>query len=301
MKRLVLKTLFLTALLAVCLHFMELLFNHFVPKDISVKRYWIFQKNETYDFAVLGSSKVENCIDVMTLQQKSGKKGINLGVGGIRYNECYIILNKFLAKNKVKELFVEVNVYAFDHRSTSAVFHPYYFIPYRNDSVIAPIIKNHITSEEWWRWELIPFAAYVEYNSLIGYSNILNLMRNRAPLFDSTGSHLLPAQPFAGINKDVDFGIEQREVAYLDLIVETARKHNLRIQFFTTPDYAYDFPHRATIQRFINEKAEGHKIPYFSFETWPLRSQQKYFRDYTHFNAEGALLFSSALADSLFK
>ncbi len=299
--KLFLKGAFILGLILLIFIPLEYIYDRVVVKDISEKRYWIYNQHDTFDFAVLGSSRAQNCVDIATLESSGKKKGINLGVSGVRCNECYIILKKFLEKNTIKQLFMEVNVHAFDHRSTSATFYPYYYIPYMADKEIAEAVEKNVSKKEWLCWKYIPFTPYIEYSTLVGPQNIWNVFRHKIGEFDENGTVLLAPAPFQSTHKMVNYKIEKAEVADLLKIIKLARKYKLEIAMFTSPDLEYNFPNRSRIEKFIEKIAIDNGITYYSFQHLKIKSHKEYFADQTHLNGVGAKLFSSSLADSVFR
>ena len=98
--------------------------------------------------------------------------------------------------------------------------------------------------------------------------------------------------------------IDAKDMAYLEKIISYCRSKNIRILFYSAPEYAKSFAlqgNRDKLFKEIKQLAAKNSITYYNFETPSVKLCNDYtlFKDNTHLNIKGSLLFSKQFADSL--
>ena len=138
--------LLVTIYLLICFPLSILYENYFKNNlDLSLKPNWILaKKNQHFDFAVLGSSRVINLVDVQAIEQKNKNQGINLGSSGTGLPETFLLLNQFLKNgNTIDTLFLEINPNLLNaEMSFSLPFHPYHYFQFIHQLEVAEVYNQ---------------------------------------------------------------------------------------------------------------------------------------------------------------
>jgi hypothetical protein len=214
----------------------------------SNKRAWsLTKKNQKYDYVVLGNSRAYSSFDITLLNEKLGKKGINLGAPGSGFVDNYLTLHLFLQnQNKIKELYLQVDIYSLDSRAfLSNAFHKYHFIQYWDDPVVQGTLADFSSVREVKVFTVFPEFRYVKFNKYFSFKEILRRYLNkdkRASPFDATNGGRLEtgfiktlsaAKNFSG--KDV--AIDKKDLFYLKKIFELCRANDISIVAFKAPEF----------------------------------------------------------------
>jgi len=282
---------------------LEHIYDRKVINDDFVKPFWIFKhQNQSFDFAVLGSSQAQCNVNIFTMEQKLKQKGINLGIGGAAFSEQYLVLRTFLKTNKIYHLLLCVDIYGLDTSKYDYPFHEYNYLPFIDDEDIYKFIKDYCGYKAY-IWKYIPFFKYAEFNSQIGLKNFLNLyFENKR--FDAKGSFLLNKRLIADNLQlsDTYYEIHNARIKYLINIIELAKQNNIKVTFFRTPQFyiAYDYsPGYKEVFEFYQQMAKKYNLAYLEFDDYSINKNENYYVDFDHFNSKGAENFSNLLAKTL--
>src|ERR1700741_4751314 len=131
------------------------------------KQNWILKKSGLkFDYAVLGSSRVNTMIDIKSLDKNFEKKGINIGNTGAGYAENYIILSEFIEKNKINTLILNTDEFSFNSvKAWKHPFHEFEFLPLF--SKYDAVFYDYTPMWKFYLWKIIPLTKYLEYNDHI--------------------------------------------------------------------------------------------------------------------------------------
>ncbi len=310
MKKLGINILLLAILYILICYPLSILFSNYFNNnmDVSLKPNWILaKKNQHFDFAVLGSSRVINLVDIQKIEQKNKNEGINLGSSGTGLPESYLLLNQFLKNgNTIDTLFLEINPNGLNaEMSFSLPFHPYFYFQFMNQQEVAEVYKDCVPDIKYYLWRYIPMAKYFEYNN---FFPLMSVLKNDKPEllndFDKAdGSELLKGNKFVGFVKleEKQMVVNKIDKKYLLKIIELAKQKSIPLIAYTAPELKeidkYEFG-REQVYGEINHLFEGEKIPYHNFAS--AVSDTLYFTDYLHLNEKGINSFSTIMADSLF-
>jgi hypothetical protein len=299
--------LFAAGMIAI-LFFMERLFDHFARADFNSKPTWILSKEGgNYGFAILGSSKGYVTVDCGILERQLGISGINLSMNGCSVAEQYLVLDAFLKRNSVRNLLFEVDMFGLDSTSFTYPFHDYLYLPFISDSTV----HKHLLDYFGWKvhaWEYIPFYKYAEYNTEIGTRNLVHFFTHRKPNFDQYGSELIDSSfnPFllkAPHNQIETYHVSAGRENYFKEILSLARRNNIRIILFTSPEYDYRFQfetNRAEMTKYYTRVADSLGTVYLNFDNdTELCGNRDLFKDYAHLNKNGARIFSAKFGELL--
>lgn len=259
-------------------------FEHAPPRNKT--QYLLKLKNEKIDYIFLGSSRVENHIVTRLVEEKTGKKALNFGVQGGRLDDVSLMI-KVLINNKIKteKLFIQVDyLYNFENPSTIVGTES---LPYiRSNKIICEHRKenydyNYNYYVPFYRYGLNDYKLGFRefFNSLIGKKSKVNLTDGFEPIsknFSNKGSSL--PETILKSNKNIE---------EINLI---CKQNKIEIVYFCAP-----FCNEMKNINFIDKlKKKIPKLVDFSREI----NDNKYFKDCSHLNEKGAILFTDKLIDS---
>lgn len=263
------------------------------------KQSWILNKtDEKYDYAVLGSSRVLNMVDIRSLDSAYGKKGINLGTSGTCYAENYILFSEFISKNQVSTLILNVDEYSFNsEKSFSYPFHEYEFLNLSDK--YDEVFKDYIPGWKYYAWKVLPILKYSEYN----HQYRLDYFPQEA-LNTTLGSELLAdssAHDNNIENKTSQSEMSQTDQKYFLKIIGLCDTKNINIILITTPLYTPANQARSVkpFLSYVNSISRSKNIPYYSFENLINSTDLRYFNDNTHTGSKGSIEYSKNLGTRL--
>jgi hypothetical protein len=262
------------------------------------KQNWILnKKNLKLDYAVLGASRVFNMIDIKSLDNAYGKKGINIGSSGSCYAENYVILDEFLSKNSISTLILNVDEFNFNSaNSFSYPFHDYEFLPlfkkYKN------VFEDFIPEWKFYLWNIIPISKYAEYNDqftlrAVSSGNWNETMGTELLFNDGRENNLLMHKKRTPEIKDID-------QKYFLNILQLCTKNKINVLLITTPVF-HDLkkPENMFFRHYIDSLSTTENIPYYDYRGLIDAGNRKYFKDDSHTNSEGSIEYSINLGKKL--
>jgi len=281
-------------------------------QDQSKKNWTLMRKGDTLDYATIGSSRVFHMIDVPLLNTLLEKKGMNIGTSGSSYSDNYALLVKYLERNKIQSLLLNVDELCF-HSSTAYTypFKDYEFMPYFFEDTINEVYKDNVPKWKYYLWTGLPLSRYIEFNEHYELGSTLWL-HSKMPVckFDTTaGTELLYNMKYKQfLQKDTlplaknMLNIEHRDEIYFHKIVSLCKSKGINVVLITTPLYSkgiYAPSNRLKFQAYIQRLALEEQLPYINFYEVKGLQNIRYFRDMTHTNIEGTRLYTRYLASEL--
>lgn len=317
MKTFFYKLFIFLGLLSLVLLGLEKYYDHYFTQHIDAcnKPLWILkQKNQEYDFAAIGSSRVFNMLDIVTLEKSTQLKGINLAASGSGFAENYLLLKQFSKNNSIRTLIVQVDLYSLDAKNAFGYpFHDYLYLNKMNEPDVDSIYRDNVKPSKYYMWKYIPFSKYMEFSNFFSLYKVLKGGYECSSSFlDTTGGSFLvngseAEEKEVKADKNATFKkrfIEQKDLNYLLKIISFAQSKKIKLLFYTAPEYAKSFAlqgNREAIFTTISALAQQNSIPYYNFDVASVALCQDFtnFKDNTHLNKKGSLLFSQQFGDSL--
>ncbi|MCW3077779.1 MAG: hypothetical protein JWO32_2388 [Bacteroidetes bacterium] len=281
--------------------------------NVCEKSDWILNhKNESFDFAVLGNSRVMHMVDISTIEKHTGKTGINLGIRGANFAENYLVLDQFLKKgNTIKNLAIEVNMHNLDSRKQLEYpFHDYNYVSYLKDTSVYNTFKDNVPYHKVLMWKFIPFIRYMEFSNRFSLYKIIKggFECKINPVFDLTkGSEIVNDKVFKDEKQSyVYWKINESDEKYLDKLIDFSLKNKIHLVFYSGPVYYKYQPFQLNYKNILEQvktKVMNKGISFINFCTMQnaLCQNQGDFNDNFHMNISGVSKFSPILADSLSK
>ncbi|MCD4691546.1 MAG: hypothetical protein K8R79_01420 [Calditrichales bacterium] len=111
------------------------------------KAQWLVNlKDKQFDYAVIGSSRVMNMVDINTIDDITTKTGVNLGLGGADYRFNYLSLYLLIEKNNsIEKLFIQVDPFEIYNNITYNVTmtDSYFFSYLKNEEIFDCLVDSH--------------------------------------------------------------------------------------------------------------------------------------------------------------
>ncbi len=269
------------------------------------------KKGQSYDFAVLGSSRALNNVSVPEIEYTLNVQGINLGLSGANYAENYMVLREFLNNgNKLGILYIQADIYGMDSPNAySYPFNDYNYVFLLGDDTVADVFKDHINPLKYYMWKYIPYAKYAEFSNKYSFYKYLKkgYICSADDWDKNSGSELLGQKKvneeelFKVKKVNYSYKVNTSDSLYLDKIISYCIKKNIQVRLFTAPEkkaFVNQQGNRNTVYTVINAVCLKNKIPscYTDFNSDEINL---HFRDNTHLDSTGTKIFSSFLAKKI--
>lgn len=259
------------------------------------KQHWILQqKNLSLDYAVLGSSRVFNVVDINAMDRSSGLNGINLGTSGGSYAENYIVLNEFLKQNHIKTLLLSADEFNFNIAAgVEYPFHDYEFLHLfsRYDS----IFKDYMPAWKYQMWKLVPAARFIEFNDQYTIRN-----KPDTALDHNKGSELLYHWGTTDMEYRRQTIINDIDRRYFFDLLKLCETNHIKVVLFSAPIFRMShLKPNAPIESFLDQVCSSKKLQRIQAEGLIDTDNKTLFLDYRHANAKGSKIFSSGLGKKL--
>ena len=272
---------------------LDAIFTSVYKKGDYNKEQWLYNKNnESYDYGVLGSSRVYTTLDIKTLNEQTGKKGINLGLDGSLVSSQSLMLEILLSHgNTFKEIFFQIDPYNVN-KDTISLFAQPRFLPFIKDE----LVFNHYRDfgVQWYVYRYVPYYRYAEFNFDWGPHNFLNhLAKVGKPDYDNAGGYFYSEYAFRGKKDRREYLFEMNaEYKYLNKVIDLCREHNIKLTLFTAPYASIDQTSKYTRNKEeFRELMKQKGVDYVDFG--PLYNQRfDYFVDEDHLNLDGVEVFT---------
>lgn len=269
-------------------------------------------KENNFDYAVLGSSRIYTGLNIVLLDSLKNLKGVNLGSDGASYAENYLILKQFFEnKNIIRKIFIGFDIYSLNSkRSYSIPLHKRYFINYWQDEDTRNTIKDYSTQTEIFSWYVFPFTRYLKFNfhfspyTLIKYFFVKKKILDKS-VFDSTnGSEFFDGEfkPSKYEYKIKTYNVEKLDLKYINKIISLCKKNNCNVSFVRPPQYSKinQFQNGTKqIEDIIKELSNENEISIYDFKYTYMANDSAFFRDNTHLNYKGVKQFTNIFSEIL--
>ncbi|MGK0186513.1 MAG: hypothetical protein ACI9R3_002296 [Verrucomicrobiales bacterium] len=128
---------------------------------------WIFGfKDQAFQFAVLGSSRTLNQVDVRTLEDAGIGRGINISNSGAGYAQNYLVLRRFFElNNRIDRLVLNFDRDCFESDvHFTDPFQEHAFLPFTGEKWVDEIFRDELRPSKYWLYRILPTSRYLEYN-----------------------------------------------------------------------------------------------------------------------------------------
>lgn len=262
---------------------------------------YLLQKKKNIDFIILGNSRAKHQINPALLTNLYNGNGFNAGingVGGIVYNN--ILLHLLLSKGlKPKTILLEADAYPYYTTKDEIVADeliPLY--PFINESeVLRKYIKENTGYEE--KFKLL-FHSY-RYNGMF-FRVLFNYIRQQSVTDNNGFEGLLGTFDTTGFKVPGDLSnpqlYSQLKLNTLVDIVQTCKANNIKLAVVFAPSYKNSLTLKKGNDMMIELLRKNGVTAVYDFsaiETIPELYSNNLWRNATHLNKDGAVIFSQKL------
>lgn len=259
-------------------------YENAIPRNKT--QYLLKLKNETIDYVFLGSSRVENHIVTKLVEEKTGKKALNLGVQGGRLDDVSLMI-KFLINNKVKteKVFIQVDyLYNFENPSTIVGTES---LPYiRSNKIIS---KHREPNPDFNLNYYIPFYRYGVNDFKLGFREFFNCVIGKRSKVNFADGFDPRNEKFSNKGANLPDRINNQN-KNIEEINSICKQNNIDVVYFCAP-FCNEMKNIYFLDKLKN------KLPNFIDFSRTIKSN-KYFKDCAHLNGKGAQVFTQKLIDS---
>jgi hypothetical protein len=272
-------------------------------------------ENSTYhDILFLGSSRIQNHIHPRIIDSLLHVNSYNLGVEKAQIDEFAVLLEAYLENhqtNPPKQVLLGVDYYVFKALKEETLKYPAQYLPYLDNKVMT----DAFTADGYYPllFKIFPFLLFTEYDDGRKMASVQGLLGRK--FYDVgmyKGAHVYDAKfvPVDVLDDKVQnkvkpkFQLAGKGKKSLLKIMEICQQKNIQLMFVYTPFFQNyidkKFDNEGVI-RALDSIAQSNKIPFLRHDTLAMNQEEKYFRDFTHMNRKGAIIYSQRVATDLMK
>lgn len=277
--------------------------------DLCDKARWILSLTDSsYQDAFIGSSRAYNMLDVNSYTAQTGRSAINLATSGSGFGENYLLLQRFLQQgNRLDRLIIQVDIYNLDaEKAYSYSFHEYKYLPWLQEDSVAQVVKDHVPAHKYFLWRYIPFTAYMEFNQHYDFYKTLRggFACEGGPFLAQSGSLLRKDADYKDFREKAAqaYSFNALDWTYFQRLVAFAQSQGIEVILYQAPEMADYLAHqvnRSALLQHYTDFAVAHQLAYYRFEDLALTRDRQYFRDFTHLNRAGSILFTEFLREKI--
>jgi hypothetical protein len=259
------------------------------------------------EIVINGSSRALVHYDPRIIQQVTGYSAYNLGMNGVLIDVQLAVLKSYLQRNSKPKIIIQ-NLESFTFKTTKPgeIYDPAAYLPYLKDEVLYSALRA--IDPAVWKWRHIPLYGYVVEDMTFTWA--WGLLGNfghmgRENYFQGFNPrHLRWTMDFdqfrtnIGVTGVVD-PIESSGVELVAELIRHSTEAGIRLILVYSPVYhemqALEKNRPAIFAEFERLAREG-GVEFWDYSQHSLTREKEYFYNSQHLNANGAHLFSQALA-----
>ena len=263
MKAFALKSILLIAVISVLLTFLDRFYTKYTlsHKNLCEKSDWILNhKDQKFDFAFIGNSRVINMVDINAFEKATNKSGINLGLIGANYSENYLVLDQFLKSgNSLKNLIIQIDMHNLNSsKELGYPFHNYNYMYLLKDTTVFNVFKDNNPTYKTMIWKHIPFTRYMEFSNKYVFYKILKggYECKTSDDFDSSKGSIVLNGPFdkkKHVSTYTYWTIKENDEKYLFKLIQLAIQNNIHVVFYSAPIYCNYLRYQLRYKEVLNE------------------------------------------------
>jgi len=191
------------------------------------------EKGKKLDYVFLGSSRVENTIMPLVIEEITGKNALNLGTQGAKLDDINIFLRLLISQEvEIERLFVQVD-YVYNNETSSDIVRSQSLPFIRSNSIINKYLKR--VDSNYSKNYYIPFYRYAANDYRLGFreffatsvkkKSTIDFEDGFVPVYGSTISNYALDLPSKILAKN-------RSVIEIDSL---CRVNNINVTYFCAP------------------------------------------------------------------
>ncbi|MEZ6126148.1 MAG: hypothetical protein R3C49_23715 [Planctomycetaceae bacterium] len=277
-------------------------FASIVDDDLTANRrnkyHWVCSRGgNTYDIALVGSSRVEMTVDPRLIDEALNTNSINIGVSGGGAGDQYLLTHHLLTQNRVGTVLYQIDYLTLASKFTYD-FKDYIWLSYTGEPEVREALIGHRGWMHCLAWKIFPFLRLMEFSSQYQLFQV----ENDGRYWDERKGGQQRDTPFAPESQDsfcvyrpVPLAIE-----YVRRTFDLCKKNRVRLILFQAPlpaslDNVSQFPECTAL---IEELAAEYGLEYWN-DSALYRNRSELFYDNHHLNSEGVRQFTAVLTARL--
>lgn len=260
------------------------------------------------DIVISGSSRALAHYDARIIEERTGLTAFNIGLNGSQTDMQLARLKTYLRHNKKPSLLIH-NLDVFSFQTThGGVYDPGQYVPYLEEPPIYTALAK--IDPDVWKARLLHLYGYAAED--LRFSWILGVMGFFG--WNPSEDHFLGFKPrysawtedferFKAMNPDgVRFEIEADGVKEMEELLRLCKEQGIKVILVYSPEYrelqALTTNRTKVFARF-DELSDRFGAPVWDYSGSPISTRRENFANSEHLNADGAMTFSTDLAENL--
>jgi hypothetical protein len=273
----------------------------FIGDSTSIVNGFYAEKKDDIDVLIMGSSNSFCTVDPIVLYDEYGIAAYDFGSSSQQMNMTYLYLKEALKKQSPKLVALEVNMLvgnSLDYENESALRWGLTDMPLSLDKVKTIYEATGGISADFFSYIFPIFRYHSRWNELskTDYTYFYSDKANYTKGYLETLSVYEETVYLDGYMSEGEAYVDERNIAYLDKIIELCRKNNIELLLFKSPRegwYKYETDAVRQIADERNIQFIDYNELYYNGEFYIDVTND--FRDYEHLNNYGASKVTSSL------
>lgn len=250
-------------------------------KPRSKFQYFRSLSHQHFDYAFLGSSRVDNSIVPSVIQNETGKTAVNLGIEASKPQDIFTMLQLLEAyRIETKTVYAQID-YIYNTNGNSNIL-AYEMMPFLRENEVTKAHFSFLANRDALYY--VPFYRYCQYDQKLGIREVFfNLISKKTSVADDFGFTPLHGQ-WTNWRDELPTAIATHN-GTIDSMRAWASTHRRELKFFCAP-----FDRRTKNQEFTGLlKAKLPDLLDYSKAV----PESSLFANYFHLNEEGACAFTA--------
>ena len=248
------------------------------------------------DVLILGSSRAEHHFVPNIINEGENYSVYNCGVGGEDLLFSGIQLKESLKRYKPKLVVVEVSpssLFMPDTEQKIKILLPYY---QRDSAIFNALTHNKIAEKIKFASSIYPYNSTIASLMLGVFKNNVDTFRGFSPKYGTIDTTGLLKTVYRGMPN----AFPQEKFTHMRHLLNTCQENDIKVVVVNSPVYVTTSNYDAISQQIKNissEYSNTHYIDYSKHDS--VYNKVAFFKDNTHLNYKGAVIFSKALSNEL--
>lgn len=268
----------------------------------------IYRHDTRYDILFIGSSRMHTTIYPKIVDSITGLSCYNAGNDGANAFEFYLILKGFLVNHAPPKMLV-LSIDAGSLTLDKKMEYPMQYFNYTDNQEVKQALKLHsryntLLLQRVPMLQALYYDDYVKSMALRGLAG-QNELKYKGDIRDkgfwSLGKACLEDKKLA--KKEITYKLAPEDVKYLSDIIDLCKQHKIDLVFTYAPEY--NKSSKEYVKNFdevietVSSIAKQNGIDFYRDDELPMCNDRCYFFDFNHVNNQGAITYTTILAERL--
>lgn len=247
------------------------------------------QEKDSFDYVILGSSRVLHNIDINLIEKETNQKGFNFGIQGSSVFEIKLSAQQIIKRKIAKNIYIQIDY----------IWNEFYsggectvdWLTYINESDIWNEFQKVDENKKYVLYQKIPFLRYCQYGSKLGFRELIMSLSNRKMSVIDDNKGFIPLfGKIKNTEETMTYILKKEFNPHIKDIIKICENENINLFFFTSPIYNFKG----------DNKILNGKLPnYVDFSN--SISSPKYYQDNIHLNNKGSKYFTKLFINEYLK